>query len=294
MSSSDLENPDQLVTSTNPDHPANLIPSLCAKFWTLGWVTGTGGGCSIREDDLVYIAPSGVQKELMKPTDIYVLSLAAQQASLKNRTYLRSPPAYKPSQCTPLFLAAFTRRGAGCCIHTHSHWAVLVTLLLESAPGDGKLFEINNIEQIKGFGRGFQKQGNLGYHDTLRIPVIENTAHEEDLTEFLEAAMDRYPDTYAVLVRRHGVYVWGDNVHKAKTQCESRDEAARHPMDQRHPRGQAYKNLERHGVYVWGDNVHKAKTQCESLDYLFQLAVEMKQLGIPWISDIPVVKPTRI
>lgn len=31
-----------------------------------------------------------------------------------------------------------------------------------------------------------------------------------------------------------------------------------------------------------------------SLDYLFQLAVEMKQLGIPWISDIPVVKPTRI
>ncbi|KAG7115148.1 Methylthioribulose-1-phosphate dehydratase like protein [Verticillium longisporum] len=251
MSSSDLENPDQLVTSTNPDHPANLIPSLCAKFWTLGWVTGTGGGCSIREDDLVYIAPSGVQKELMKPADIYVLSLAAQEASLKNRTYLRSPPAYKPSQCTPLFLAAFTRRGAGCCIHTHSHWAVLVTLLLESAPGDGKLFEINNIEQIKGFGRGFQKQGNLGYHDTLRIPVIENTAHEEDLTEFLEAAMDRYPDTYAVLVRRHG-------------------------------------------VYVWGDNVHKAKTQCESLDYLFQLAVEMKQLGIPWISDIPVVKPTRI
>jgi methylthioribulose-1-phosphate dehydratase len=45
-----VENPDQLVTSDNPDHPANLIPSLCAKFWTLGWVTGTGGGCSIRDE----------------------------------------------------------------------------------------------------------------------------------------------------------------------------------------------------------------------------------------------------
>lgn len=45
-----VEDPDQLVTSCNPDHPANLIPSLCAKFWTLGWVTGTGGGCSIREE----------------------------------------------------------------------------------------------------------------------------------------------------------------------------------------------------------------------------------------------------
>ncbi|KAL8419803.1 hypothetical protein RB594_002823 [Gaeumannomyces avenae] len=245
---------DHLVLSENASHPANLIPSLCAKFWTLGWVTGTGGGCSIREDDLVYIAPSGVQKELMKASDIYVLSLAAQSASLRDRVYLRSPPALKPSQCTPLFLAAFTKRRAGCCIHTHSQWAVLVTLILEATSGaDGashREFSINNIEQIKGFGRGFDKTGNLGYHDTLRIPVIENTAHEEDLTEFLEGAMDRYPDTYAVLVRRHG-------------------------------------------VYVWGETVHKAKTQCESLDYLFQLAVEMKRLGLPWITDITPVNTAR-
>lgn len=41
---------EQLILSENPNHPANLIPSLCAKFWTLGWVTGTGGGCSIREE----------------------------------------------------------------------------------------------------------------------------------------------------------------------------------------------------------------------------------------------------
>ncbi|KAK3382995.1 Methylthioribulose-1-phosphate dehydratase [Lasiosphaeria ovina] len=254
------DNNDHLVQSADPEHPANLIPSLCAKFWTLGWVTGTGGGASIRDDDLVYIAPSGVQKELMKADDIYVLSLAAQAKSLdrRSRVYLRSPPRYKPSQCTPLFLAAFTKRGAGCCIHTHSHWAVLVTLILEtethgapSAGGNGnsREFRINNIEQIKGFGRGFGQTGNLGYHDTLRIPVIENTAHEEDLTEFLEESMDKYPDTYAVLVRRHG-------------------------------------------VYVWGETVHKAKTQCESLDYLFQLAVEMKRLDLPWITDIEPVKPT--
>src|SRR5690606_17731380 len=44
------ENNDHLILSEDPDHPANLIPSLCAKFWTLGWVTRTGGGCSIREE----------------------------------------------------------------------------------------------------------------------------------------------------------------------------------------------------------------------------------------------------
>lgn len=155
----------------------------------------------------------------MKPEDIYVLSLKA-QTDPKQRIYLRSPPAFKPSQCTPLFLAAFNKRNAGCCIHTHSQWAVLITLLLEQSGAETDIFEINNIEQIKGFGKGFQKTGNLGYHDTLRIPVIENTPFEEDLTDSLEAAMDKYPDTYAVLVRRHGIYVWGETVHKAKTQCE--------------------------------------------------------------------------
>lgn len=201
--------------------------------------------------DLVYLAPSGVQKELMQPHDIYVLSLK-EQLDPKNRIYLRSPPSLKPSQCTPLFVAAFTKRNAGCCIHTHSQWAVLITLLLEQHGSSsstttkwakGNVFEINNIEQIKGFGRGHTKQGNLGYHDTLRIPVIENTPFEEDLTEYLEEAMDAFPDTYAVLVRRHG-------------------------------------------LYVWGDSVHKAKTMAESLDYLFQLAVEMRKLNLPWLSDI--------
>lgn len=171
----------------------------------------------------------------MKPSDLYVLSLSQTLEKHRaaapggegegpirpsSRVYVRSPTRFKPSQCTPLFLSAFTRRGARCCIHTHSAHAVLVTLILEQAGASE--FRINNIEQIKGFARGYPhaEVGNLGYHDTLRIPVIENTAHEEDLTEFLEEAMERFPDAYAVLVRRHGVYVWGNSVEQAKGQCE--------------------------------------------------------------------------
>lgn len=140
----------------------------------------------------------------MQPEDIYVLSIK-EQTDPKNRVYLRSPPSLKPSQCTPLFMAAFTKRGAGCCIHTHSQWAVLITLLLEQQKGstaegqktDANIFEINNIEQIKGFGQGYQKKGNLGYHDTLRIPIIENTPFEEDLT-------DRY--VLLISIFRYGPY----------------------------------------------------------------------------------------
>ncbi len=165
---------DDLVLSTDPDHPANLICRLCRNFYNLGWVGGTGGGTSIKRGSHIFIAPSGVQKELMQPMNIFVLQY-------DTRSYVRKPLDLKPSACTPLFLAAFDR-GAGCCIHTHSQWAVLVTLLIEEqAKQDGqdtkkKYFEIEMIEQIKGIPKGRGKPGMLGFFDRLRVPVIENTA----------------------------------------------------------------------------------------------------------------------
>ena len=141
----------------------------------------------------------------MRPQNIFVLQFPTPKYPPSERKYLRKPLQLKPSACTPLFLAAF-ERGAQCCIHTHSQWAVLVTLLVERELGPQGMFEISNIEQIKGIPRGRGK-GMLGFFDTLKIPIIENTAFEEDLTGSLEKAMDQFPDTYAVLVRRHGMYV---------------------------------------------------------------------------------------
>ncbi|KAJ2908992.1 Methylthioribulose-1-phosphate dehydratase [Coemansia aciculifera] len=89
---------------------------------------------------------------------------------------------------------------------------------------------------IKGIRRG-QTGTNLRFFDTLRVPIVENTAEEENLTDRMAKAMEEYPETCAVLVRRHGVYVWGE---------------------------------------TW----EKAKTMAECYDYLFELAVRMKQLGV--------------
>lgn len=79
---------------------------------------------------------------------------------------------------------------------SHSMHAMLVTLLYKDE------FKVTHLEMIKGI------KGH-GYTDTLVIPIIENTSHEEDLKDSMEAAMNKYPNATAVLVRRHGVYVWG-------------------------------------------------------------------------------------
>ena len=49
----------------------------------------------------------------------------------------------------------------------------------------------------------------LSYLDTLELPIIENTPNEEDLKDSMAEAMVKYPNAAGVLVRRHGVYVWG-------------------------------------------------------------------------------------
>lgn len=173
INGTDTESADALITSTDAQHPANLICTLCRNFYALGWVTGTGGGTSIRHGPYIFIAPSGVQKELMQPKDMFVLDYASKE-------YLRKPPDLKPSACTPLFLAAFDQ-GAGCCIHTHSQWAVLVTLIVERWASmtersvNSVPFQIDHLEQIKGIPKGKGKDGMMGYSDCLTIPIIENT-----------------------------------------------------------------------------------------------------------------------
>ncbi|MQL86001.1 hypothetical protein Taro_018515 [Colocasia esculenta] len=185
-----------------------LVSELCRQFYTLGWVSGTGGSITIKvhEDSipkpqqLIVMSPSGVQKERMVPEDMYVLSsCGAVRSSPAAKPYPHKPP--KCTDCAPLFmkffsfsvrpfyynwsslapvfvLQAYQMRNAGAVIHSHGMESCLVTMLLPSA----KEFRITHMEMIKGI------QGH-GYYDELVVPIIENTAHERELTESLAKAV---------------------------------------------------------------------------------------------------------
>ncbi|EPS70848.1 hypothetical protein M569_03907, partial [Genlisea aurea] len=194
-----------------------LIADLCRQFYQLGWVSGTGGSITVKVHDdsvprsqqLIVMSPSGVQKERMVPEDMYVLS---SDGSLLTEPVAKPWPHKPPkcSDCGPLFLKAYEMRNAGAVIHSHGMESCLVTMIDPSS----KEFRITHMEMIKGI------QGH-GYHDELVIPIIENTAHERELTDSLALAIKAYPKTTAVLVRNHGIYVWGDSWISAKTQAES-------------------------------------------------------------------------
>ncbi len=187
-----------------PADPRQLIVDLCQQFYTLGWVSGTGGGVSVRRGDRIYMAPSGVQKERLKPADIFVLDLEGQVVSPP------ADPSLAVSECCPLFMNAYRLRGAGAVIHSHSLNVMLATLLY------GEIFEVTHLEMMKGL-RG------VGFRDQLRVPIIENTDRESELAGAMSRTMARFPETPAVMVRRHGVYIWGPDWASAKTQAECLD-----------------------------------------------------------------------
>lgn len=181
--------------------PQQTIVDLCRRFYDLGWVTGTGGGVSVREGGRVYMAPSGVQKEMLAVEDIYVVDEDGRVIEGPSEAGLAL------SECAPLFFNAFRLRDAGAVIHSHG----MAALLASAAESDR--FECTELEMMKGI------EGH-GFHDLLSVPIIDNRAHERDLAESMAAAIDANPRTQAVLVRRHGVYVWGRDWGHAKTQAE--------------------------------------------------------------------------
>ncbi|KAL5738051.1 hypothetical protein ACOSP7_030812 [Xanthoceras sorbifolium] len=193
-----------------------LVSELCRQFYTLGWMSGTGGSITIKVHDdsipkpqqLILMSPSGVQKERMEPEDMYVLSgNGSILSSPSPKPYPHKPP--KCSDCAPLFIKAYEMRDAGAVIHSHGMESCLVTMLNPTS----KEFRITHMEMIKGI------KGH-GYYDELVVPIIENTAYENELTDSLTKAIEAYPKTTAVLVRNQGLYVWGDSWINAKTQAE--------------------------------------------------------------------------
>ncbi|CDP14804.1 unnamed protein product [Coffea canephora] len=204
------------VQSNSLKQTKALVSELSLQFYKLGWLSGTGGSVTLKvhehnvpkQNQFIVMSPSGVQKDRMSPEDTYVLSSGGSILSLPpTKSYPNNPP--KCTDCAPLFLKVYEMCNAGAVIHSHGLDACLVTMINSSS----NEFRIRNMEMIKGI------QGH-GYHDELVVPIIENAPSEGQLVESLTKAIRGYPKSTAVLVRRHGVFIWGDTWISAKTQAE--------------------------------------------------------------------------
>jgi methylthioribulose-1-phosphate dehydratase len=192
---------------TTDERTKELLCELLRAYYGRGWVAGTGGGiCGPTRDGNIFLAPTGVHKELVEPEDFFVIAPGDGHVVRP-----AEDPALRPSECGPIFTATARSRDALSSMHSHA----LNTVLAADLAGDTDHLVIERLEMLKGI-RG------LSNEDVHRVPVIRNTARERELVAQVEGALEdpRFQGTFAILVKDHGAYIWGADLWETKRHVE--------------------------------------------------------------------------
>lgn len=194
------------MTQELHDHAghAAALADIAHRFYARGWVLGTSGNLSVVEsrDPLrLAITASGLNKRTLRPDDILVVDDAGKVVS---------EGGGRPSAETLLHVLLAQRRGAGAILHTHSVWS---TILSETHAAAGGL-AIEGYEMLKGL------HGVTTHEHREWIPILDNDQDIPRLARVAEAALAEHPGAHAVLLRRHGMYTWGDTLADAERHVE--------------------------------------------------------------------------
>ena len=184
------------------DVPPGLGADLAresARFAALGWMRGTSGNLSVvtrREPLRLVVTASGKDKGELQVHDVVVVDG-------EGRAVVAGAP--KPSAEAVFHARIVARTGAGAVVHVHHLGAVLAA---DRHPGG---IEIEGLEMLKGIARAAEG-------DLVTIPVIQNSQDMHELGDRFEKVHE--DGTPAVVVARHGLYAWGDDLMQARHHTE--------------------------------------------------------------------------
>ncbi|MGM0753561.1 MAG: methylthioribulose 1-phosphate dehydratase [Bacillota bacterium] len=166
------------------------------------WFMGTSGNLAIRVSSspaTFLVTASGKDKRKHTKEDFLLVNA---HGEAMEETQLR------PSAETLLHSHVFTRSSAGCSLHVHT----VANNVISELYGDEGVVTFRNQELIKAWDK-------WGEHDSLSIPIIHNHAHIPTLADAFQPFIKG--DKGAVLIRNHGITVWGRNGFEAKKLLEA-------------------------------------------------------------------------
>jgi len=189
------------------------VTTLCEvgrRFYSRGWALGTSGNFSAvlsRDPFELAITASGVAKGNLQPS--HILHCDDQGHSICDVSGV-------PSAETLLHVVVARKRHAGAVLHTHSVWS---TMLSDAcAPRSGLAgaagIAIEGYEMLKGLA------GVTTHEHREWIPVLENDQDIPRLARRVAQTLNDHPEVHAFLLRRHGLYTWGDSLADAERHVE--------------------------------------------------------------------------
>ncbi len=173
------------------------------RFDDRNWVLGTSGNFSVvlgREPLRLAITPSGASKGALTSDQILEI----------DESGIVVQGGGRPSAEARLHVEIVRARAAAAVLHTHSLWS---TLLSDQHAAQGGI-EIEGYEMLKGL------DGVASHAHREWIPVLENDQDMVRLGANVREALARHPTSHAFLLRRHGMYTWGNTLAEAVRHVE--------------------------------------------------------------------------
>jgi methylthioribulose-1-phosphate dehydratase len=190
----------------NLEEAARAIADTGRRFYQRGWVWGTAGNFStvLSSDPLALaITASSLHKGELQPDQVIVVD---------ERGKPTSPGRLRPSaECLLHVRIVRDRpREAGAVLHTHSVWG---TILSEHFAAKGGV-ELQGYEILKGLA------GVSTHQRTEFVPILDNDQDMDRLQAGLGKVLARNMSSHAVLLRKHGLYTWGETLADAERHIE--------------------------------------------------------------------------
>jgi methylthioribulose-1-phosphate dehydratase len=186
------------------EETARALAETGRRFDARGWVLGTSGNFSavVRRDPLrLAITPSAAFKGELDAAHILEID---DSAAVTNGRESR------PSAEAQLHLGVVRARGAGAVLHTHSVWSTLISERHAEQQG----VAIEGYEMLKGLA------GVATHEHREWIPILENAQDITALAADAGRVLAAHPSCHAFLLRRHGLYTWGETLRDAVRHVE--------------------------------------------------------------------------
>jgi len=183
---------------------AGGLAAVARGFHARGWLLGTSGNLSAvvqREPLRIAMSASGVDKGELRPEQVLSIDEGARVVSHDGG---------KPSDESLLHIRIVKERGAGAVLHTHSVWNTILSDLYAAQGG----LKIEGYEMLKGL------QGVRTHEHAEWLPIVENSQDMTTLADTIGETLNKHKAAHGFLLRRHGLYSWGDNLAQAKRHIE--------------------------------------------------------------------------
>lgn len=175
-------------------------------FFSRGWSVGTSSNysCVSQRDPLqLWVTVSGKDKGRLTTDDFVLVNASGEPVRAD------SP---RSSAETMLHTVAAAHPRISAVLHTHSIWSTLLSDLYYEQRG----FEIAGYEMLKGL------SGVTTHEHQEWVDIYDNT---QDIPVLAEQVKQRMQDTslppmHGYLIRRHGLYTWGESIEEARRHVE--------------------------------------------------------------------------